>query len=305
LPKIAAAFASGRLSIDKIVELTRFATPETEGGLISWAEGASPGAIRERGDLAQRREAEETVSAEVARSVTWWLQDEGRQFGLQAWLPASQGAAVAKAIERVARTLPVIPGEEGFVGTDARRADALVALCSARIAEDPDPDRATVVVHASWEALMGEENAQIEGGGVIPAQTARRLACNARIQMVIEDSSGQVIHLGRMRREPPEWMLRQLKYRDTECRFPGCGSRRFTHAHHIVWWDRGGRTDLDNLVLICSFHHRLVHEYGWRLTRETDGTVRWLLPDGTRYRAGPGPPGGETEGQPAMAAVAF
>jgi hypothetical protein len=85
-------------------------------------------------------------------------------------------------------------------------------------------------------------------------------------------------------------MMRQLHYRDRACAFPGCGSRRFTQAHHIAWWDKGGRTDLENLVLICFFHHRLVHEYGWRLARDAHGTVRWSLPDGTRYRSGPGPP---------------
>jgi hypothetical protein len=54
-----------------------------------------------------------------------------------------------------------------------------------------------------------------------------------------------------------------------------------------VWWERGGRTDLDNLVLICFFHHRLVHEYGWSIRREADGEVRWFHPNGMRYRAGP------------------
>jgi len=83
-------------------------------------------------------------------------------------------------------------------------------------------------------------------------------------------------------------MVRQIRHRDGECRFPGCGSRRFTQAHHIVWWSKGGRTDLANLVLICSFHHKLVHEHGWSLTRDgADGVVRWLRADGTGYRAGP------------------
>jgi hypothetical protein len=84
-------------------------------------------------------------------------------------------------------------------------------------------------------------------------------------------------------------MLRQIRHRDRECRFPGCGSRRFTEAHHIVWWRDGGRTNLENLVLICSFHHRLVHEYGWCL-EGTATDLHWSRPDGTRYQAGPSPP---------------
>jgi hypothetical protein len=43
-------------------------------------------------------------------------------------------------------------------------------------------------------------------------------------------------------------------------------------------------------VMVCSFHHKLVHEHGWRIELE-DGTTRWYLPDGTRFRAGPSEPG--------------
>lgn len=145
-----------------------------------------------------------------------------------------------------------------------------------------------MVVHVPVETLAGENaNGKVENGPVVAAETARRLACNARIQMVLEDEMAQPIRFGRLTREPSAAMMRQLRYRDRECRFPGCGSRRFTHAHHIEWWSSGGRTDLDNLVLVCSFHHRLVHEHGWKVARAPDGTVTWLGPGGVRRRAGP------------------
>ena len=86
-------------------------------------------------------------------------------------------------------------------------------------------------------------------------------------------------------------MLRQLRYRDGGCTFPACGSQRFAKAHHVVWWRRGGTTDLDNLVIVCSFHHKLVHEQGWKVELGEDGTTRWYLSDGTRFRAGPSEPG--------------
>jgi hypothetical protein len=291
--------------VDKVVELTRFATPQTESRLIRWAQGVSVGAIRHQGDL-HRQSLQEAKEAERARRVEWWYFSENSRFGLSAELPAAQGAVVARALERLADSLPVMPGEEGEVGVEARRADALVGLCSARIAQDPDPDRATVVIHAR----VGEPGAprdlracEIEAGPALHPEVARRLLCTARVQTVLEDPSGQPVRLGRLRRDPPEWMVRLLKHRDLECRFPGCGARRFTQAHHIRWWDEGGRTDLDNLVLICSFHHRLVHEYGWNITRDGDGTVRWFDPDGTRYRAGPAPPSAGVERQPLLSAV--
>jgi hypothetical protein len=165
----------------------------------------------------------------------------------------------------------------------------LVALCSARVGSDPDPDRATVVVHARLEGLVnGSGGAELEGGPVIHPETVKRLLCNARVQTVIEDERGDVVGMGRLTREPSPAMVRQIRHRDRECRFPGCGARAFTEAHHVTFWRHGGRTDLDNLVLICSFHHMLVHELGWRLTRD-NGSVRWFRSDGRVYRAGPSP----------------
>jgi hypothetical protein len=296
LPFLSESLASGELGLDKVVELARFASPESENDLIGWARHVSCAAIRHRGDVWAQAERGEVVEAERARTLSWWWFEEDRRFGLQAELPAAQGAIVARAIERMAEQVPPLPGEEHEWFADARRADGLVALCSASVTVDSDPDRATVVVHAQLAGLQdGSGGCEIEGGPALAPDTVRRLLCNARVQSVVEDAAGGVVGLGRMSREPSAWMIRQIRYRDRECRFPGCGSRQFTEAHHVRWWRHGGRTDLDNLVLICSFHHRLAHEYGWSLKRDGDGTVRWFDPGGARYRAGPSPPGDAAE----------
>jgi hypothetical protein len=122
-----------------------------------------------------------------------------------------------KAWERVADQLPSVPVGDDPPGRDARRADALVALASVRIAHDADPDRATVVVHVPVEVLtspgargdggkdgLGDDGpgCGLEGGGVIHAETARRLACTARIETVVEDPAGRIVGLGRTSREP-------------------------------------------------------------------------------------------------------
>ncbi len=290
LPAVAAAFSSGDLGVDKVVELTRFATPQTEGPLVDWARDVPPGRIRHRAELALRRTADEVVDAHRDRTLTARYLEDGTRLGLQAEYPAAEGAIILRSLERVADTLPEMPGEEGALYADARLADALVALASARIAQDADPDRATVIVHARVGGGHGEgQGFEIENGPGLPAETVERLLCQARVQAVLEDSDGRVMGLGRMSREPSEWMLRQLRYRDRGCTFPGCGARRFLHAHHIEWWSNGGRTDLENLVLACSFHHRLPHEHGWTIRRHRSG-LRWYRPDGTRFRAGPAPP---------------
>jgi hypothetical protein len=71
-----------------------------------------------------------------------------------------------------------------------------------------------------------------------------------------------------------------LRSRDRGCRFPGCDHRRFLHAHHIHHWARGGPTSLENLVHLCSYHHRLVHEGGFRVERTGGGGLRFRRPDG-------------------------
>ena len=291
LPEIAAALSGGALSLDKTVELTRLADSGSEDRLLRWAKRTSAAGIRRAGDLAARSDAEAVRAAESARFVSWSWFDEETRFSLTAELPAADGAIVARAIERLAETLPEPPGEDDpGRSADARRADALVAMCSVRIGADADPDRASIIVHAPAEALaQGRARFEIEGGPVISSETVRRLCCTARVQWIASDATGRPLSLGRMSREPSAWMLRELRHRDRECVFPGCAMRRFVHAHHVRWWDRGGRTELDNLALVCVFHHKLVHEHGWSLRREADGTARWFHPDGSPYRAGPVP----------------
>src|SRR2546421_1713876 len=173
LPRIAEAFASGVLGIDKVVELTRFATPGTEAKLTRWAGRVSCGCIRRMGDLAARQAIDQVQQAERDRHLAWWYSEDGFRFGMQAELPAAQGAVVARALERLAQDLPVMPGEGDASYVDARRADALVMMCSARIGADPDPDRATVVVHARLDGLLdGSGGCQIQGGPVIHPETA-------------------------------------------------------------------------------------------------------------------------------------
>src|SRR5690606_7584223 len=77
----------------------------------------------------------------------------------------------------------------------------------------------------------------------------------------------------------PPPLRRALEVRDRGCRFPGCGLR-FTDAHHVVHWADGGETSLDNCVLLCGFHHRLVHEGGWRIQLWKPGEPVFIDPRG-------------------------
>ena len=171
-------------------------------------------------------------------------------------------------------------------------ADALMEMAEVSLAGASSPrpagERHQVVIHAEAQALAGdgiEAGCRIDAGPAICAHTARRLACDASL-----------LSAGRKTRVVPTAMRRALDARDEgRCRFPGCENRRWVDAHHIVHWARGGETKLDNLVLLCSRHHRLVHEGGFSLARRPDGELVFRRPDGRPVPPLPSP----TRGNPA------
>jgi hypothetical protein len=200
-----------------------------------------------------------------------------------------QGALVASAIDRTAESLPHLAHEDLEDGAardrgdtlEQRRADSLVLLATQRIADDCDVDRATVVVQAPLETLAaGEGAARLEDGGLVHPDVLARLTCDGRIQTVVTDGTGAPIGIGRVSQVVPPWLKRLVRQRDRTCTFPGCDDLRYNEAHHIWHWGKGGPTDLDNLVLVCGFHHKAVHEHGWSVIKAHDGTITWFRPSG-------------------------
>jgi hypothetical protein len=173
-----------------------------------------------------------------------------------------------------------------------RRADALVALAENALAggvgASRGGDRHQVVVHIDADALRGEQDArapELADGTPLPAQTARRLACDAGIVPLIE-RAGRPLSVGRKTRSVPPSLRRALASRDGGCRFPGCTTNRHTDAHHITHWADGGATSLDNLVQLCRFHHRLLHEGGYRVAKR-GRDFEFRRPDGRLLRPVP------------------
>jgi hypothetical protein len=110
--------------------------------------------------------------------------------------------------------------------------------------------------------------------GPVPFETARRLLCDCAIGRVVLGADGEMLDLGRRQRFPSAAQRRALELRDRHCAWPGCDAPAcWCDAHHLVWWEHGGPTDLHNLCLLCRYHHMLCHEGGWTLTRATDGTI--------------------------------
>ena len=116
-------------------------------------------------------------------------------------------------------------------------------------------------------------------GRAIAPSVGARLCCDPRIAVLVEDSRGTVFGSGRETRLVNRKLRRALLRRDRgQCQFPGCRAHRRLHAHHIIHWNNGGPTELNNLILLCNLHHHVVHEGGWNVN-PTDRS--FLKPDGT------------------------
>jgi hypothetical protein len=145
-------------------------------------------------------------------------------------------------------------------------------------------DRHQIVVHVDSETLGHDVpgRCEIEGGPSLAAQTARRLSCDASVVTLVEDESGQPLDVGRKMRSIPPAIRRALRARDDGCRFPGCTHTRFLDGHHIRHWAHGGETKLSNLVMLCRFHHRQVHEGRIDIQALDDGALRFIGRQGRR-----------------------
>ncbi|MFP5350933.1 MAG: DUF222 domain-containing protein, partial [Actinomycetota bacterium] len=219
LPHLSSALEAGSLSLDKTVELTRFATPETEKRLTRWARGVTVACIRQRGDEAIRASKEDVETAQANRSLEWWWMNDQTLY-LQGMLPADQAVALTEAVDRLAHDLPEEPDSPQplFEGNEApsmsqRRADALVALATS--ARDGEASTSTVVVHVSAEALSkGDANAVTDTGVVLAPGIVEMLTCDSRIQALVEDPDGRPLAAGSAKRFPARELRRAVLRRD-------------------------------------------------------------------------------------------
>ena len=123
----------------------------------------------------------------------------------------------------------------------------------------------------------------------VSAETSRRLSCDAATVVMRHGRRGDVLDVGRKRRTISPALRRALTTRDPHCRFPGCPARH-CDAHHVQHWAAGGATRLDNLVRLCRHHHRAVHEEGFTVTLQPDGTAHFCRPDGRPLPVAPAAP---------------
>jgi len=328
LPSIAAAFAEGRLSYSKARALTRVAQPHNEQKLLAYALEVTSAQLEERcremrnadpDSVCEARRAWERRSLRLRRDR---IRDTMR---ITVEVPLVDGEVIAQALERAVHRGEAASGHEFMLNDDAsgvcdsaeapsaagngwfaQQADALVAIARAYLAGGAEEaggpsvsDHYQVVVHVDESALRGEA-----GRSDLPIETVKRLGCDASLITIIDDERGNPLAVGRKRRTAPTALKRALWARDRGCTFPGCHRRR-VDAHHLVDWAKGGETTLDDMALLCRYHHVRVHEGGFTMWRDEHGRLCFRRPDGRMIPRGGYGGDGEVRDRNAVSAEAM
>jgi hypothetical protein len=188
---------------------------------------------------------------------------------------AVAGGEVATAVD------PDVIAESKGTAWQAQQADALVAVAKSYLGGGhggkggSTADHYQVVVHADAQSLT-----RGTGRADLPIDTIKRLLCDCSVVTVAEDAEGNPLDVGRKQRTVSTPLRRALYARDRGCTFPGCHRARHLAGHHLKHWLHGGETKPDNMTLLCTYHHRLLHEGGFGLVKEADGALRFVTADG-------------------------
>jgi hypothetical protein len=221
-------------------------------------------------------------------------------------VPAEIGALFKRALEAAEDSLPIPKYVPAGTSLDdehrlrKRRVEALATLAESFLTTGPrdlsGADRQQIVLHVDAETLEHRcaGRCELEHGPSIAVETARRIACDSSVVRIVESARGEPLDVGRKTRSIPPAIRRALNVRDKGCRFPGCSFRRYVDGHHVRHWADGGETKLSNLVTLCRFHHRLVHEGQVVVQMLDDGAFRFIRPDGGSFES-PAPPAADDQ----------
>ena len=286
LPQTASAFATGQLAYQHVAVMARTAehvgaeaVHKAEASLLRLAETLDAGQFTGVAKTFEHRVDAQAALAEASRAhqrryltVSEPLDGIVRIDGL---LDLEAGALVRNAVNA---SLPPARDDDRTPGQ--RRADRLVELCQPRAGGSADGagPRPHLIIRASVDTLIGAPGSpggDLDGGTIIPAETVRRIACDAAISRII--GKGELdAEITRASRSTPPATRRALAVRDRGCVAEHCSRPpQWTDTHHVKHWIDQGPTTMTNLILLCRPHHRKVHEEGWGLQRLTTG--RWAL----------------------------
>jgi len=228
---------------------------------------------RDDGDQGRRRELHLTDQPDGTTRLTATLDPEG-------------AAALRAALGSLSKPKPLGENPEDHRTIPQLRADALIELTERVLATGTLPStrgtRPHVTITTTFDTLLGQHGgpaAHTGYGQPLSHATLRRICCDANVTHVLLTDEGMPLELGRTRRLVPPWLRRALTARDGGCTFPNCPKpAEWADAHHIKPWSDGGTTNLENLTLLCPFHHRVIHREQWTIRMGPDGHPTFIPP---------------------------
>ena len=269
LPALDHAMSTGALTLDQVVAAVPYANSATDAELVRVAVGKAPSEIA----LAARTMVPPVVDDDKAlyerRALRMSWTRGGRELAFSGSLPLEQGAVFEQAIRSIAKAQRAVDKQSGTVlEWQQSTAEALVTLArqSGGVEGGVRRSPTTLIVHLSEDAPP-----LLEGAGPISPETAERLTCDAR-RLTIKPPGRDLVHsrVGRCASYPQQ---RALRKRSVHCQYPGCTAARELEAHHVIAVELGGATDLVNLILLCSRHHKLLHDHRIRTSGDAERPV--------------------------------
>jgi HNH endonuclease len=315
-PQLAEEMGAGRLSFSQVRAISRIAGPDEDGLVEDLIEAARHATVAQlefvvRGLRTVDHNENATDPGEYLKQS--WTADS--RWQLSARMDPERGAFVAAAIDAIAQRDGVNATEALFrlaeIGlaelADTQnpphelrgheRAAVVIHLEAARVparSAERDPDGAPLPRSAERDAEQvsisspSRPYARVAGGPGLPDRVVLRLLCEGRIRTVVHDSAANVLDVGRSHRLVTDRQYRALLLRQHgHCAPPCCPNTKNLHAHHRIHWIHGGRTDLDNLVLLCERHHVAHHAGEFEILTDGAGRFRFVSSDGRNLSAPP------------------
>jgi len=305
LPLVEEAMKRGALSYSKARAITRVATAENEATLMELAPHTSGQQMEvvcqnlRTAQLMTDKGAPEAKEEPLHRRVAYRAADDKGLVKCELWLAADEAALLKTVLDKraTARAAKIAAEEREVAGVPAgtsggactmrphgfNAADAFVEWLQEE-ARGQHAQRSPVELIV---VLDKNGHATTTSGIPLAPETAQRLGCDCAVVGVIEDDAGNPLYAGRKRRTINAALKRALLVRDRRCRFPGCAQNVFLDAHHVESWLHGGKTEISNLVMLCAFHHRCLHEYKFQARHLTDGGFEFLDDRGRRIEIVP------------------
>jgi len=267
------AFYNGAIGFQHLVVMARTAAAVgndfDETKLLPLAQKHSPGkfyheSLRYRHMVQPKEVAEEQANLAEHNYLKLNTGEDGCLVVNGVFDPVT-GASIRSTLEPLARPM----GKHDYRNRDKRLADAFAEV----VTRNTKVHMNVTSTVETLLGLLGAPAAENEFTLPISFKSVERWACDSTISRVLMKDSIP-IDVGRSERVVKGAQRRALIARDKHCQWPGCERpASWCDGHHIVHWVNGGRTDLDNMILLCARHHRMVHEGEWQVVKSDEGLM--------------------------------